>query len=251
MEPLQAVLIDDESSSLENLQQKLQEFCPSIRIVATTKSPEDAISLIRQHKPDVVFLDIEMPRMSGFKVLEELSDLDFEVIFITAYNHYAIEAIRISAFDYLVKPVAIKELISTVDRLVGEHRKLSNEKFEVLRQNLSDTRSQDLKIAIPSGDGIEFMPIKNIIRIEASSNYSRIVLTSGKTMLVAKLLKEFEEMLLKYGFYRVHNSHLINLSCISKYIRGDGGQIVMQNGDIVDVSRRKKDEFLQITSLGI
>ena len=246
METFKALLIDDELSSLQNLQQKLLEFCPAVKVAATAQRPEDAILQINQHKPDVVFLDIEMPRMNGFKLLEEFSEIDFEIIFITAYNHYAIDAIRISAFDYLVKPVAIKELQATVERLVRQTQKKSAERFDVLRKGLSDTKSQENKIAIPTNDGIEFIQIKSIIRIESSSNYSKLVLNNGQNILVTKLLKEFEEMLFVYRFYRVHNSHLINLSFISKYIRGDGGQIVMQNGDIVDVSRRKKEEFMKI-----
>lgn len=248
MEVLRAVLIDDELSSLQNLQQKLQEFCPAVKVAAAAHRPEDGILLINQYKPDVVFLDIEMPRMSGFKLLEELHDIDFEIIFITAYNHYAIDAIRISAFDYLVKPVAIKELQTTVDRLLKQSQKKSGEKLEVLRKSLSGTKTQEQKIAIPNVDGIEFLQIKNIIRIESSSNYSKLVLQNGQTILVAKLLKDFEDILLAYRFYRVHNSHLINLDYIKKYIRGDGGQVVMSNGDTIDVSRRKKDDFLKIIS---
>ena len=248
MEVLRAVLIDDELSSLQNLQQKLQEFCPAVKVAAAAHRPEDGILLINQYKPDVVFLDIEMPRMSGFKLLEELHDIDFEIIFITAYNHYAIDAIRISAFDYLVKPVAIKELQTTIDRLLKQSQKKSGEKLEVLRKSLSGTKTQEQKIAIPNVDGIEFLQIKNIIRIESSSNYSKLVLQNGQTILVAKLLKDFEDILLAYRFYRVHNSHLINLDYIKKYIRGDGGQVVMSNGDTIDVSRRKKDDFLKIIS---
>lgn len=246
METLKAILIDDELSSLQNLQQKLQEFCPQVTIIATAQRPEDAILLINTHKPDVVFLDIEMPRMNGFKILESFKNIDFEIIFITAYNHYAIDAIRISAFDYLVKPVAIKELQMAVERLFNITQKKSNERLDILRKSMSDTKTQEHKIAIPTSEGIEFIQIKNIIRIESSSNYSKIILNNKQTILVTKLLKDFEEMLLSYRFYRVHNSHLINLSCISKYIRGDGGQVVMQNNDVIDVSRRKKEEFLKL-----
>lgn len=239
-------MIDDEINSLQNLQQKLQEFCPSIKVAAIVQRPEEAILLIRQHKPDVVFLDIEMPRMNGFKMLEEFKEIDFEVIFITAYNHYAIDAIRLSAFDYLVKPVAIKELQAAVNRLFYAKKKKSAERLEVLKKSMAEIKTQENKIAIPTSEGIEFFQIKNIVRIESSSNYSKLILNDGQNILVTKLLKDFEEMLLNYRFYRVHNSHLINLDYIKKYIRGDGGQIVMQNGDMIDVSRRKKDEFLKI-----
>jgi two-component system, LytTR family, response regulator len=246
MEPLTAILVDDELGSLENLHQKLREFIMSIKVVAMTQRPEDAASLIREHKPDVVFLDIEMPRVSGFKILEDLREMDFKVIFVTAYNQYAIDAIRMSAFDYLVKPVIIKELRASIDRLVHASMSKYRERLDMLRKNLWDERSQDQRIAIASADSIQLTPIKNIIRIESNSNYSRIVLVEGKSVVVPKLLKDFESMLRSYGFYRVHNSHLINLAYVTKYVRGDGGQVMMQNGDMVDVSRRKKDEFISL-----
>ncbi len=246
METLKAILIDDELSSLQNLQQKLIEFCPDVEIIATAQKPEEAILLIRQYKPDVIFLDIEMPRMNGFRMLDELGEFDFDIIFTTAYNHYAVDAIRISAFDYLMKPVAIKDLQGAVERL-AKHRQLqTKDKLDVLRQSLSPNRSQEEKIAVPTNEGLEFIPIKSILHIESSSNYSKLFFLEGKSILVTKLLKEFEDLLLPYQFFRVHNSHLINLKYIKKYIRGEGGQVIMQNGDVIDVSRRKKDEFLKL-----
>lgn len=246
METLKAILIDDELSSLQNLQQKLIEFCPDVEIIAMAQKPEEAILLIRQHKPHVIFLDIEMPRMNGFRMLDELGEFDFDIIFTTAYNHYAVDAIRISAFDYLMKPVAIKDLQGAVERL-AKHRQLqTKDKLDVLRQSLSPNRSQEEKIAVPTNEGLEFIPIKSILHIESSSNYSKLFFLEGKSILVTKLLKEFEDLLLPYQFFRVHNSHLINLKYIKKYIRGEGGQVIMQNGDVIDVSRRKKDEFLKL-----
>jgi len=246
MELLKAILVDDEPSSLQNLQQKITEFCPGIKIVSTAQKPEEAIFLIRHHKPDVIFLDIEMPRMSGFRVLEELQDVQAEIIFTTAYNHYAIDAIRISAFDYLVKPISVEDLQNAVNRLVLQHKRQTQEKLNILKKSLQENKSQEDSIAIPTGDGMEFISIKNIIRIESSSNYSKLYLLNGHALLVTRLLKDFEEMLLPYRFYRVHHSHVINLSYIKKYIRGEGGQVVMQNGDVIDVARRKRDEFLKL-----
>jgi len=246
MDVLKAILVDDELSSLQNLQQKIAEFCPEIKIVATPNKPEEAIFLIHHYKPDVVFLDIEMPRMNGFRMLEELQDLDADIIFTTAYNHYAIDAIRISAFDYLMKPISVEDLQNAVTRLMVKHKRQTSEKLSVLKKSLQENRSQEDRIAIPTSEGMEFINIKNIVRIESSSNYSKLHLLSGQTLLVTRLLKDFEEMLLPYRFYRVHHSHLINLTYIKKYIRGEGGQIVMQNGDVIDVARRKKDEFLKL-----
>lgn len=246
MEKIKAILVDDEPSSLQNLQQKLTEFCPDVEIVASSSKPEEAILLIRQHKPDVIFLDIEMPRMNGFRMLEELGELNFDIIFTTAYNHYAVDAIRISAFDYLTKPIAIKDLQQAVERLSLQKQHQTKDKLNVLKQSLAPTRSQEEKIAIPTSEGLEFIPIKNILHIESSSNYSKIYLLEGKPLLVTKLLKDFEDMLVPYHFYRVHNSHLINLNYIKKYIRGEGGQVIMQNGDTIDVARRKKEEFVKL-----
>jgi len=246
MHPLKAILVDDELNSLQNLQFKIQEYCPSIRVVAQTQNPEEGIRMINQYKPDVLFLDIEMPRMSGFKMLEQIPEVDFEVIFITAYNHYAIHAIRISAFDYLVKPVGIEDLQQTVERLGNFAAKKTRERAENLKQNLANPKSQEDHIAIPTSDGLEFIQIKQILRIESSSNYSKLILQNGQHMLVTRQLKDFEEMLQDYRFYRVHHSHLINLGFIARYVRGDGGQITMRNGDIIDVSRRKKEVFLKL-----
>jgi two-component system, LytTR family, response regulator len=246
MEKIKAILIDDELSSLQNLQQKLVEFCPDIAVAAVTQKPEDAILLIQQHRPDVVFLDIEMPRMNGFRMLEKLNDYDFEIIFTTAYNHYAVDAIRISAFDYLTKPIAIKDLQDAVERLGRNIKGQTRERIDVLRTSLAEVKSQQDKIAISTSEGIEFIEIQTILRIESSSNYSKIFLLNGKNMLVTRLLKDFEDMLAPYRFYRIHNSHLINLSYINKYLRGDGGQVVMQNGEIIDVSRRKREDFLKM-----
>ena len=245
-ESLRAILVDDELSSLQNLQQKLQEYCPTVKIVAALQKPEEAIPLIKAHKPNVLFLDIEMPRMSGFRLLEELGQYEAEIIFTTAYNHFAIEAMRISAFDYLVKPIAIAELQQAVNRLSKQKARQTHERLNILRKSIAESKNQDNKIAVPTNEGLEFIVIKNIVRIESSASYSRIFLVNGQSIVVTRLLKDFEEILAPYRFFRVHNSHLINLSYIRKYIRGEGGQVMMENGDLVDVSRRKKEEFLSL-----
>lgn len=243
---LKTILIDDELSSLQNLQQKLVEFCPDVEVVATTQKPEEAIRLITEKRPDVVFLDIEMPRMSGFRMLDEIGDFDFDIIFTTAYNHYAVDAIRISAFDYLMKPIAIKDLQNAVERLAKHRHLYTKDKWEVLKGSLNNAKDQEEKIAIPTSEGLEFIPIHTILHIESSSNYSKLYLQGGKTILVTKLLKDFEDMLLPYRFFRIHNSHLINLKYIEKYIKGEGGQVRLMNGTVLDVARRKKEEFLKL-----
>ena len=242
------ILIDDEWSSLQNLSQKLKEYCPAVRLIAAIQKPEEAITLIRQHKPDVLFLDIEMPKMTGFGLLEELGDYEAEIIFTTAYNHFVIDAMRLSAFDYLIKPISITDLQNAVNRLIHQRLKHTRERLNILNQSVNENRSQAHKIAVPTNEGLGFVVIKNIIRIESNSNYSRLYLTDGHSLFVTKLLKDFEELLLPYRFFRVHNCHIINLDYIQKYIRGEGGQVVMDNGDVVDVSRRKKEEFMSLIS---
>ena len=244
METFSAILVDDELSSLQNLQKKPEEYCPTIRVIAALEKPQEAVDIIKQSRPDILFLDIEMPKMSGFRLLEALGEYDSEIIFTTAFNHFSIEAIRISAFDYLVKPVSIADLQSAVSRLAQKKSKQTKERLHVLWQSMSEIKGQENKIAVPTNVGLEFLVIKNIVRIESSANYSRVYLINGQSLFVTRLLKEFEEMLVPYRFFRIHNSHLINLNYIHKYLRGEGGQVVMENGDVVDVSRRKKDEFL-------
>ena len=248
MATLRAIIIDDERISLQNLKQKLVEFCPDVVVTGEAEKPEEAILLIRQQRPDVIFLDIEMPRMSGFRMLDELSDVPFEIIFTTAYNHYAVDAIRARAFDYLMKPVAIRELQQAVERLRVYLSRDPGLRPAVQATQLPGYRNQDEKISIPTSDGLEFIAVHSIVHILSSSNYSKIYLTDGKPLFVTRLLGEFEELLAPYRFFRVHNSHLINLRYIKKYIRGEGGQVIMQNGDVIDVSRRKKEEFLKALS---
>ena len=239
-------MIDDEWNSLQNLQQKIKEFCPDVEVVAATQNPVEAIALIKHHHPDVIFLDIEMPKMSCFRMLEQMGTMESEIIFTTAYNQYAIDAIRMSAFDYLTKPIAIADLQKALERLTLQKEHFTKERVDILKHSLSDSKSQEDKITLSTYEGIEFIPVKNILRIESSSNYSKIFFTDGKQKTVTRLLKDFETMLLPYRFYRIHNSHLINLNYIQKYIRGEGGQVIMQNGDSIDVSRRKKEEFLRM-----
>jgi two-component system LytT family response regulator len=243
---IKAILIDDEVHCIDTLSILLADYCPEVEVMDKCMSAKKGLEAIEKLKPELVFLDIEMPRMNGFRMLEELQDVDAEIIFTTAYNHYAIDAIRISAFDYLMKPISVEDLQNAVSRLMVKHKRQTQEKLSVLRKSLQENRSQEDRIAIPTGEGMEFINIKNIVRVESSSNYSKLHLLSGQILLVTRLLKDFEEMLLPYRFYRVHHSHVINLTYIAKYIRGEGGQVVMQNGDVIDVARRKKDEFLKL-----
>ena len=198
-------------------------------------------------------MDIEMPRMNGFDMLNEMEDKNFHIIFTTAYDQYAIKAIRFAAFDYLLKPVDIEELKTAVAKIdEKEKAKAKNDalttakQVELLRENMEQPKKQLHKLAIPSLDGLFFYDISDVAHLEANSNYTNIYLSNKTKIVASKTLKEFEDILPESIFFRTHHSHIINLNYIKRYIKGDGGQIELQNGNYVDVSRRKKDEFLKI-----
>lgn len=241
---LKAVIIDDDQSNLNALSEKLLKHCPQINIIDRCDNAQDGIKVIDDLKPDIVFLDIEMPVMNGFVMLQHLSYRKFELIFVTAYDHYAIKAIRYSALDYLVKPVEIEELKAAVSKAEANRgNRSSHLQLELLLEQLH--KKQPRRITIPTIDGLRFISIDDIIYLEASNNYTNIYLSANQKFLVSRTLKDFEEMLPPEIFLRIHHSSIINKNHVEKYIRGDGGQVVMRNGNVLDVSKRKKSEFLQ------
>jgi two-component system LytT family response regulator len=242
---LHAIIIDDELNSRNALRQKLEAFCPGIKVIAESENGEQGIHAIEQFGPDVVFLDVEMPKMNGFVMLQKLKQRNFELIFTTAYDHYAIQAIRFSALDYLVKPVEIKELTMAVEK-VREKRSqnIPDRRIENLLYNMAGKESA-ARIAIPTLDGLLFVNISEIIYLEAESNYTFIYLVNEKKITVSRTLKDFEELLPSPLFIRIHHSYIINKKLVNRYIKGEGGQVVMSNGRLLDVSRRKKDEFMK------
>jgi two-component system, LytTR family, response regulator len=247
MQKLKAIIIDDESSSRNTLRQKIGTYCPELDIVSECENGESGIETIEKAKPDIVFLDVEMPRMNGFVMLQHLKNRDFELIFTTAYDHYAIRAIRYSALDYLVKPIDVEELKAASAKAVEKRLKHApNERIETLLHNLLDEKNASSRIAIPSQEGLQFVEIAHIIYLEAESNYTIIYVKEGHKITVSKTLKDFEELLPQQLFIRIHHSHIINRNHIQKYIRGEGGQVIMTNGKILDVARRKKEEFLKV-----
>jgi two-component system, LytTR family, response regulator len=246
MNHLTAILIDDESNSRNSLRQKLITHCPHVEILAEAENGDEGIKAIETYKPDIVFLDVEMPRMNGFTMLQQLAHRNFEVIFTTAYDHYAIRAIRFSALDYLVKPIAIATLKEAVARAVEKKQPHApNQRIETLLYNLLDEKNAHNRIAIPSMEGLQFVEIADIIYLEAESNYTFINLHPASKLTVSKTLKDFEELLPATTFIRIHHSFLINMNHIRKYLKGDGGQVLMSNGKLLDVARRKKEEFLR------
>jgi two-component system, LytTR family, response regulator len=240
-----AIIIDDEAKGRFALREKLSAYCPQIKLLTEATNGQEALMLIQHHKPQLIFLDIEMPRMNGFEMLNELPEKNFHIIFTTAYDQYAIKAIKYAAFDYLLKPIDIEELKAAVEKIDSKQNNQTKKQVELLQQNMQQQKKQLHKLAIPTLEGLLFFDINDIVHLEANSNYTNIHFVNKTKITASKTLKEFEELLPEDIFFRTHHSHLINLNFIKKYIKGDGGQIELQNGTYVDVSRRKKEEFLK------
>lgn len=242
---LSAIIIDDEQKGRLALKQKIQDYCPTVEVVGEASDGAEGIALIEKVRPQVLFLDIEMPRMDGFEMLRKIDHKDFHIVFTTAYDQYAIKAIKYAAFDYLLKPVDIDELKSSVEKIISHNsQNFTEKKLETLEHNLHSIHTLN-KIAVPTLEGFLFFDTSHIIHLEAQSNYTALYFTDHPKLIASKTLKDFEEMLPGETFFRPHHSHIINLNYIKRYIKGDGGQIEMQNGNFVTVSRRKKDEFLK------
>ena len=250
---IRALIIDDESKSRKSLLQKVKDYRPEIEVVGEASNGDEGLVSITQHHPNLLFLDIEMPKMNGLQMLEHLSDFKGAIIFTTAYNEYAIRAFKYSAFDYLLKPIDIEELKSTIERLVlklnaskKEENPHAADQLSLLMEQLKSGPELPRKIAIHTQDAMHFFQLDEITRLEANSNYTYLHFVNGTKMLASKTLKEFEELLPSKQFFRVHHSSIINLKYVKKYLKSDGGYIEMTDGTIVDISRRKKDDFLEI-----
>jgi two-component system LytT family response regulator len=243
MKKIKAIITDDERHSREALFQKLQKYCPEVEIVAMCSNAKEGIEAIKLHKPDVVFLDIEMPVMNGFEMLKLLRENTPQIIFTTAYNEFAIQAIRFSALDYLVKPIEVEELKSAVNRAIKNLEFPVTDQIQALIDNLSSSSSRQ-SIAVSTSDGLHLINLSEICYLEAEGNYTRITLNNHK-ILSSKTLGEFEDVLPNRRFFRVHLSCIIHLEFLKKYIRGDGGEVVMKDGKSLPVARKRKDELLE------
>lgn len=241
---MQAIIIDDEQHCREVLQILLTRHCPEIRISAICNGAEEGLLAIERFHPQLVFLDVEMPVMNGFELLENCPRRSFAVIFTTAYDRYAIKAIRHSALDFLLKPVDKDELVQAVQKATSQNTNTAS-KVDTLLQFLQQHIQPNERLALPSVDGLRMMPIKEILYCESEGGYTRVFLQNqNKPVLICRTLKEVEEVLRDKGFFRVHNSFVINLSFMYKYIKGDGGEIIMTDGKNIPVSRNRKQDFL-------
>ena len=237
---LKTVIVDDEQDAVEFIASIIGEYCPSLEVVGKASNVFQGVSEIEARKPDLLFLDVEMPNGTGFDLLAQFPEKEFDVIFITAFNHYAIKAIKFSAVDYILKPININEFIEAVERATRkrlERHSRSNENLKVLMENIRT--SAPTRLAIPVSDGMEYLNPKDIIRIEADRSYSWFFVTGNRKMLVSKHLKEFQELLGDRYFFRPHNSHLVNLKYVRKYLRKEGGYIEMSDGAVIPVSRNR------------
>lgn len=241
---IRSIIVDDEFKSRESLKILLEDYCEGISVEAACQNVAEATTAIIELKPDVVFLDIQLQRETGFDLLSKFKDFDFEVIFTTAYSEYAIKAFKFSAIDYLLKPIDIGELKKAIEKVAKSRDTAVTDRLQQLLQNLRNETPENYKLALPTSDGLVFVKVNEILYCEASSNYTEIVMADNKKYIVSRTLKEYDDMLGEQNFYRIHHSYLINLNGIKKYVRGDGGYVVMNNDKSLDVSKRKKEGFL-------
>lgn len=241
---IRTVIVDDEEGARESLSNILAGCFPDVEVVAKAGTIQSAAEIIELHKPHLVFLDIQMPGGDAFELLAKFSKPDFGIIFITAYDRYAIKAIKYSAFDYLLKPVDIDELRHAIMRFKASRENPSSaDRLKTLLDNFNHSGKLK-KLAIPNTEGIQFVELNEIIRLESEGNYTRIYFADGKKILSSKTLGEYDDLLEEENFVRIHRSHSINLSHVRKYIRGEGGYVIMSDKTEVEVARRKKEEFM-------
>jgi len=248
---IKGVIIDDEVNNVENLCLLLNSYCPDVEIIATASSADEGKEILQKFKPDLVFLDIQMPGKNAFEMLKELNEFDFEVIFVTAYDKFALQAMKFSAVDYLLKPINTEELQSSVLRAQKRHQlKLQNNQLENLINMIrSQQNKEEHRIGLTTMKETRFVKTSQIVRCESSNNYTSFYLEDGEHILVSKPIYEYEELLSEYGFIRCHQSHIINETFVRSWVKGYGGYLLLHNGTEIPVSRNKKEavkEFLKM-----
>ncbi len=242
---INAIIIDDEVHWIEELKLQLQEYCPGIIIVQQCHSSREGLEAIKKLKPDLVFLDIEMPGMNGFELLEQFTEIAFAVIFTTCYDRYAIKAIHFSALDYLLKPVDPKELISAVKKVEDKQPLPLAGQFQFLLNQIRLKGNDFNKLAVPTLEGFELIPTDQLMRCNANDNYTCFYMKDKNKITACRTLKEIEEQLKDFKFFiRVHHSHIVNLNEVVKYIRGEGGHLILSDGTSINVSKSRKDKLL-------
>lgn len=245
---MRTILIDDEADSLESLTAEIRAYCPGVEIIATASDPRVGLDQIRSLTPDLVFLDIEMPHLNAFDLLAACEPVTFDVIFVTAYDDYAIRAFEFNAIDYLLKPVLMDKLIVAVQKVQDKRNThLHPDQLRALMQNIRMQQHPQLEnIALPTAEGYEFVPMMDIMYLQSENNYTWVHLQSRQKYLLTRTLKDMVGMIALSHFFRVHQSYFVNLHHVRKYVRGQGGYLVMKDGANIPVSRANKDALLQV-----
>ncbi|HEY4108762.1 LytTR family DNA-binding domain-containing protein [Puia sp.] len=243
---IRTILVDDETDSISVLRLLLEKYCPKVSIAGTANGVDTAFALIGETRPDLVLLDIEMAQGNAFDLLNQLMPLSFQVIFVTAFDNYAIRAFKYSAVDYLLKPVDIDDLRDAISR-VREKPATDDlaRQMQILLENVGTLQMSQQKMAIPTINGLNFVPVQDILRFEAKGSYTVIYLASAEQVVATRTIKDYEDVLPETIFCRIHSSHIINLSRIHKYQKGRGGTVIMEDGSIIEVASRRRDEFLR------
>ncbi len=241
---LKAVIIDDEPDCVKLLALQIKMYCPQVQVMAGCTSSEDGLLKINELMPDIVFLDIEMPVMNGFQLLEKIPVINFSLVFVTAYYQFAVKAFRFNALDYLLKPIDGKDLKAAVDKALQQ--KPDVQQLHAMKQQMgAGEKYHPDKIALPYQNGVTFVEIKNVLYCEADNNYTRFYTDGGQQYLVCKTLGDIQEVLEERNFLRVHRQYLVNLDHIKKYVRGDGNYLIMDNGTSIPVARNKKEKLVE------
>jgi len=240
------IIIDDEMHCVNVLYNLVKKVHPDYEVTGTFCNPVEGLKYIQNNPPDLLFLDIEMPHLNGFALLDKLLPIDFDIIFTTAYDQYAIRAFQYSAINYLLKPITEKSIVQALSNWEQRRKKTTLEQWELLQSSLNSEAKNVSKIALPTRVGYHIVEIKNIVRCESDNNYTYFFFDNENKLLISRTLKEIEEMLAVYGFLRVHQSHLINPQFVKGILKQDGGSIVMKDGKEISVSRQKRKEINSI-----
>lgn len=242
---LTTILVEDNPNALSLLKASLDANHPELKVVATAESVVEAAKILRKNQPDILFLDVMLGDGTGFDVLEILPNLKSKIIFVTASDEFALKAFKFAAIDYVLKPYSDQELFEAIERAKAQLQ-ISEERLELLKDTISAPEKRPDKISLHTLDKILVVSLEDIVRCESDSNNTKFFLIDGKMIFVTKTLKYFSQMLKNYGFIRVHQSHLVNISCISAFIKTDGGYLMLKNGTNIPVSVRKKTEVIEI-----
>lgn len=244
---LKILIVDDEQPVRDMLEKVVAEYCDGVEVCGTAENVKQGIKQIQTLKPDILFLDINLPDGSGFDLLQGLESAPPKTIFITAYDDYAIQAFRISAVDYILKPINIDELVSAVEKCKEQaERETLGDKLKILVQNLDESKNDEKKLVLKTQESIYIVKVSDIVRCESDHNYTEFYLQNGEKLLVSKTLKEYDSLLSGYGFFRTHQSHLINLNCIARFDKADGGELILTDNSRVPVAVRKREELFKL-----